>query len=271
MEAITQLPADRTWLAFLNTPLRAYQDLLLGASYLFFPVAGCFGAEDTWLTRHPGLVFLPWLAAHVWVLWKGRPLTRFLVAWVYLYLVPLALGGVPQARYYYMPTVPAAALVAIALASAWDALARRLPARVPAVLVTVLLAGVILQEGVFIRARLAEWRLSAELVQAAVRTLQRDLDPGVQEVLWVNLPRAVPGPSFPAFTFSNAAEYLPLMVRPPRFDVVSRPVYDRTFVEGRWPTIGAYATPYQIREQLAEPGRIGYEFVGRPPWIARLR
>jgi hypothetical protein len=67
------------------------------------------GAQDSWLTRHPWLVLVPWLAFQVLILWKGGPLPRFLLIWMYLYLLPLAVAGVPGARYYFMATVPGAA------------------------------------------------------------------------------------------------------------------------------------------------------------------
>jgi len=270
-EVTARLPAERTWFGMLNTPRRAYLDLLLSASYLFLPIGSCYGAEDSWLTRHPWLCLLPWLVVHLWVAWKGRPVTRFLLAWVYVYMLPLALAGVPEARYYYMATVPAAGLLGLLLHAVWSWLSRWVRVGVLGPVIVALLALLIYGEGIFVRARLEEWKVASGLVQRTLAWLRQDLDSETRGVYLVNLPWGVPGPFWTAYAFENAAEYLPLMLRPPRPDVRAYPVYDRSFVGGRWPTIGTYMSLEQVRERLREPQFIAYQFVADPPRIIRMR
>ena len=269
-QVTTRLASDRTWHGILNTPRRAYLDLLLSASYLFFPIGGCYAAEESWLTRDPWLYLLPWLVVHVWVVWKGRPVTRFLLAWVYLYMLPLAVAGVPQARYYYMAMLPAAGLVGVAWGGVWNWLARWVRGSLLVALTVALLGGLIYGEASFIRARQQEWKLASDLVRRSLTLLDRDLTQQVRRVLMVNFPFGVPSSFWPGWAFNNAAFHLHRMLHPPRTWVEMRVVYDRSLVGERWATIGEYAAAEKIREELGQPGVIGYEFLGRPPWIKRL-
>jgi hypothetical protein len=66
-----------------------------------------------------------------------------------------------------------------------------------------------------------------------------------------------------------ATEHLPLMLHPPRTDVIARPVYDRSFVPERWATVGMYASRAEMHEKLRDSRVVAYEFLGRPPWIER--
>jgi hypothetical protein len=270
MDLTLRLPPDRNWLGFLNTPRRATLDLLNATSYVFLPAGLCFGAEDTWLTRHPGWVLVPWLLIQMAIVWKGRPLTRFLMAWIYLYLVPLSVFSVPQARYYYMETVPAAALVGLGVAALSRRLEVEVPARAVAVATVLLLVALIAGEARFIRARLDEWKVAAGVTRVTVETLRRDVGADVREVYLVNAPRAMSGPFWPAYMFTNAAEHLPAMLLPPRRDVTVQAVYDRSFVGERWPTFGAYLSRERLGRALEDPHAIGYEFASDPPRLVPL-
>lgn len=100
--------------------------------------------------------------------------------------------------------------------------------------------------------------------------LGQDLNGQVDEVYLINFPQIVPSPYFPSYAF-DFAERLHLMVRPPPERGTVRPVYDRSLVDGRWPTVGEFASLAEIRWKLRQPRRIAYRFVGRPPWIIRWR
>ena len=269
MEVETRPSLDRTWRGNLNTARRAWLDLLSAFHFLVLPTAWTAGADDNLLVRHPWVWLVPWLALHALILWRGPPLARFLLAWVYLYELPLALGSVPQARYQYFASMPASALVAIGVA----ALVRRIgsPAarRLAVAAVAVLAIGIGLGEARFIRARIAEWTLASDLVRATAGELRR-LPAEVTSAVLVNLPRGVPGPYWTAYAFANAAEFLPLMMKPPRPELEVRAVYDRTFVAGHWPTIGRFASRASIEAEAAKPGTVVYEFTGAPPWFRRL-
>ena len=265
--ALEALPPERMWHRVFNTPSRAYRDLLMAPSYLVLPIGTSSGADDSWLTRRASLVLLPWLALHVWLLWKGPPLARFLLGWMYLYLLPVAVASVPQARYFFLATVPAAGLVGLGLSRLAGRLRARVPGRAPEVLAVLLLVAVAGGESVFIRARLKEWRLASDLMQQTLSDLQQDVTAGAREVYLVNFPHGVRGPYWPAYAFGVAAEHLNLMLRPPRPDLTIHPVHDRSFVEGRWPTVGAYASVEQVRGRLRPPQVVAHEFLGRPPWI----
>src|SRR5262245_59490817 len=184
-DVTTRLAADRSWFGSFNTPWRAYLDLLLGTTVLFLPAVTLVGGDHTWLTLHPWLALLPWLAVHLWILWRGRPLTRFLLLWAYVYLAPLAIASVPQARYYYMAPPPASALIGLGA----EAIARRLRPRMPraaiGALLGVALAALIVGEGVFVRARVGEWRHASDLVRRAVEDLQRDVSPSMNTLVLV--------------------------------------------------------------------------------------
>ena len=268
---MAELPRDRMWLGILNTPRRAYGDLLLSTSYLFLPIGACHGADDTLLTRHAWLVLVPWLALHLWIVWKGQPIARFLLAWMYLYLLPLAMASVPQARYYFLATIPAAGLVGLGVSGLHDRLSRRVPRLALDALAVLLLTALVYGEGVFVRARLREWTLASDLVRQTTSRLQQDLGRGVREVYLLNFPRGVPGPFWNGYAFGVSAELLQLMLHPPRTDVVVHPVYDRSFVAGSWPTVGTYTSAEELRGRLQQADVIAYEFLGSPPWIARLR
>ena len=265
------LPPDRTWHGMLNTPWRAYQDMLMGATYLFLPTGLAHGSEDTWLTHHAWMCLLPWAAAHAWALWKDRPLTRVLLGWVYLYLLPMSLAGVPQSRYYYMATLPASALMAMAWVAAWDRIAGGRRARLGAIASAVLLATLIYGEARFLHARLREWKLASALVHDAIEMLQQDVGGNVREVRLVNFPLRVPGPFWQAPAFENTAVILNLAIRPPRPDLKVEVAYDQTFVGRGWPTDGHYLTRGVIEADRNRPGLLTYEFVDLPPRIVRRR
>jgi hypothetical protein len=269
MEVETRPGPDRTWRGNLNTPRRAYLDLLTAFHFLVLPSGWTAGADDNRLVRQPWVWLLPWIAVHALILWRGPPLARFLLAWVYLYELPLALGSVPQARYQYFASIPASALVAMGAAAMVRGVGHPAARRVAVAAVVALAVAMGLGEARFIRARIAEWTLASDLVRATVEEL-RGLPAGVQSAVLVNLPRGVPGPYWPAYAFANAAEFLPLMMKPPRPELEVRPVYDRTFVAGRWPTIGRFASRESIRAEIAKPRTVVYEFTGEPPWLRRL-
>lgn len=270
MELAGRMPADRTWFGMFNTPRRALLDLLLGATYLFLPITTSFSNQDSMLTRHAALVLLPWLALHVWVFWKGQPVTRFLLAWVYLYLLPVAVASVPSSRYFYVSTVPAASLVAVAFVTVWKWLERRVHDKLIAPAAVALVALLVYGESSFVHARMEEWRQGSDLMKNALATLERELGPDVRRVYLFNLPRNVPGPYPSGVVFGNAADYLAVMLHRPRQDVAVIPVYDRPFVGGTWPTIGKYMTRVELREGLREPESLAYEFALAPPRIVRL-
>jgi len=271
MDLNARLPDERIWLGFLNTPGRAYQDLLSATSYLFFPSGLAHGADDNWLTRHPWLCLLPWLGIQLWIAWKGRPLARFLLAWIYVYELPLAIAGVPQARYHYMASIPASALLGLGVIAASVRLARWRWKRISAATAAVLFGAMILGEARFIRARLQEWTVASDMVRSSVAELRRGLAADTEDLYLLNLPSGVPSPYWPAYAFANAAAHLPLMLRPPRWDVRTHVVYDRSLVAGRWPTIGRYAPRDTIVREAGGPTVMAYEFVDHPPWITRLR
>lgn len=270
-EVTGKLPEDRLWFGVLNTPKRAFLDLLLSTTYLFFPSATAFAAEDTWLTRNWAWVALPWLAAHLAVLWRGSPLARFLLAWVYIYMLPLALAGVPGARYYYMAAVPAAGLAALGVVAAWNRLRRRAPDSALVPIAVALTLALVYGEAVFIRARLEEWKLTSHLVRRTRDLMQQDLSGEVRKVYLLNIPRNYLGPSFPADAFGNAGKFMHLLVRPPRTEVTTEPVYDRTLVNERWPTMGRYLAREDVVRELQSPEVRAYEFIGREPWIVAVR
>lgn len=271
MEESIRLPPERVWLGIFNTPLRAFRDLLSAAGWLVLPSGLARSLDESWLTRLPWLCLLPWLALHAGVLWKGGRLARLLLAWIYLYELPLAIAGVPQARYHYMAAMPAAALLALAARAALErpgAGAAQVVARLSC---AALLVAVLLGEAGFIRARLREWRVASGIVRGSVHELERTLPGDTRRLILVNLPRGVPGPFGLAYTFANAAESLPTMLRPPRPEVTAHTVYDRTWVGDDWPTIGTYAPRESLASLARSPATVVYEFADRPPWIAPMK
>jgi len=270
-EVLNQLPPERMWLGMLNTPWRAGQDLLAGATYLFLPSGLAYGAGDTWLTRHAWLALPAYVAVILWALWKGRPLTRLLIAWVHLYLLPMSLAGVPQARFHYMMMAPAAALMALAWVAVWDRFAAGRARRWAVAVSAILLAALVYGEAVFVHARLVEWKLASTLVRDAIAMLQRDVHGEVSEVRLVNFPVRAPGRFWPAPAFENATRVLTAAIQPPRPDVRVEAVYDRTFVGGNWPTDGIYRTRDEIEGDLDRQELLTYEFLDSPPRIVRRR
>src|SRR6266571_5044971 len=91
-----------------------------------------------------------------------------------------------------------------------------------------LVVGVIIGEAGFIRARLDEWTLASSIVRGSVSELQGGLPGDTADLYLVNLPRGIPGPFWSAYAFATAAEHLPLMLRPPRRNVRTHVVYDRS-------------------------------------------
>lgn len=271
MELTTRLPPERVWLGMFNAPLRAWRDLLSAAGFLVLPSGLARTLDDGWLTRHAWLCLAPWLALHAGILWKGPRLARLLLGWIYLYELPLAVAGVPQARYHYLAALPAAALVALGAQAACSRPCEGMPRTAALALVAALAIAIGVGERRFISARMREWSEASGIVRGAVAELQRSLPAGTRELVLVNLPRGVPAPFGPAYAFANAAEHLPAMLRPPRQEVTVRTVYDRTFVSDRWPTIGSYASRDSIERLAQAPATALYEFSGAPPWLAPLR
>lgn len=271
MDVTLLLPSDRTWLGFLNTPVRAYRDLLSATTFLFLPTSLAFGPDDGVLTRFEWIVLIPWLAVQIGILWKGSPLARFLLIWVYVYELPLAAGSVPQARYYYMASMPASALVGVELAALYRRLAGTSSRAVVTPLTVALMAALVIGESRFIGARLGEWKAASDLVRTTANDVQTWLSPNQGALVLVNLPRSVPGPFWPAYAFANAAENLPMLFHPPRRHLDTHVVYDRTFVDERWPTIGRYMPRDSIDQLVASPGTGVFEFTGRPPRVVPVR
>lgn len=270
-EVLSQLPPERMWLGIINTPWRASQDLLAGATYLFLPIGLAHGVGDTWLTRHAWLALPAYVAVIVWALWKGRPLTRLLIAWVHLYLLPMSLAGVPQARFHYMMMAPAAALMALAWVAVWDRFAAGRARRWAVAVSAILLVALVYGEAAFVHARLVEWKLASTLVRGAIAMLQQDVHGDVSEVRLVNFPVRAPGRFWPVPAFENATRVLTAAIQPPRPDVRVEAVYDRTFVGANWPTDGIYRTRDEIEGDLDRRELLTYEFLDSPPRIVRRR
>lgn len=138
-------------------------------------------------------------------------------------------------------------------------------------LAVLLLVAVVVGEGMFIRSRLKEWRLASGVFQRTLTSLEQDLTGEVRQVYLLNFPRRVPGPFWNGYAFGIAAEQPQLELRPPPTDVAVQPVYDRSFVVERWPTVGKCAFAGDVRETLRQPHVIACALLERPRWVARFR
>lgn len=175
----------------IPTFLRFIQSVIRSNEYALLPFPGVI-EKNTKVT----LFFLTFCMLSIWMLIKKdkRLIVPFL--WLEIQIVLFSATSLPQARYFYLASIPALWLTVH--------LILKLNKYIQFIVLIILIVGFIN----FLSARSAEWRESSRITYNTIAEIKKIIPqfPQDKKVYFINLPDSVNGPPWNAYLFRNGME-----------------------------------------------------------------